>query len=36
MSREDYLSLRNGILKHLAQDDPADLLKRLSFGSTRE
>ena len=31
MNREDYLTLRNGILEHLAQDDPADLLKRLAF-----
>jgi DNA polymerase-3 subunit delta' len=31
MNREDYITLRNGILEHLAQDDPADLLKRLAF-----
>ena len=31
MNREDYLTLRNGILELLAQDDPADLLKRLAF-----
>jgi DNA polymerase III subunit delta' len=40
MNREDYLTLRNGILDHLAQDDPADLLKRLAFagrfGTERE
>ncbi len=40
MNREDYLTLRNGILEHLAQDDPADLLKRLAFagrfGTERE
>ncbi len=40
MNREDYLILRNGILEHLAQDDPADLLKRLAFagrfGTERE
>jgi DNA polymerase-3 subunit delta' len=31
MSREDYLALRNGIMELLAQDDAADLLKRLAF-----
>jgi DNA polymerase-3 subunit delta' len=31
MNREDYLTLRDGILELLAQDDPADLLKRLAF-----
>lgn len=31
MGREDHLALRQAILDHLAQDDPADLLKRLSF-----
>jgi DNA polymerase-3 subunit delta' len=40
MNREDYLTLRNGILDYLAQDDPADLLKRLAFagrfGTERE
>jgi DNA polymerase-3 subunit delta' len=40
MNREDYITLRNGILEHLAQDDPADLLKRLAFagrfGTERE
>ena len=39
MNREDYLTLRNGILELLAQDDPADLLKRLAsagrFGTER-
>jgi len=40
MNREDYLALRNGILEHLGEDDPADLLKRLAFagrfGTERE
>jgi DNA polymerase III subunit delta' len=40
MSREDFLMLRNGILEYLAQDDPADLLKRFAlagrFGTERE
>jgi DNA polymerase III subunit delta' len=40
MNKEDYLALRNEILEHLAQDDPADLLKRLAFagrfGTERE
>jgi DNA polymerase-3 subunit delta' len=40
MNRENYLILRNGILDHLAQDNPADLLKRLAFagrfGTERE
>lgn len=40
MNREDYITLRNGILEHLALDDPADLLKRLAFagrfGTERE
>jgi DNA polymerase III subunit delta' len=40
MNREDYLTLRNGILDHLAQDNPAELLKRLAFagrfGTERE
>lgn len=31
MNRADYITLRNGILDHLAKDDPADLLKRLAF-----
>ena len=40
MNREDYVTLRDGILEYLAQDDPADLLRRLAFagrfGSERE
>ncbi|MBU2055880.1 MAG: DNA polymerase III subunit delta' [Proteobacteria bacterium] len=40
MNREDYLVLRNGILEHLAEDGPADPLKRLAFagrfGTERE
>ncbi len=40
MKREDYLARRDGILDHLAQDDPADLLKRIAlagrFGKERE
>jgi DNA polymerase III subunit delta' len=40
MNKEDYLVLRNAILEHLAQDDPANPLKRLafavSFGTERE
>jgi DNA polymerase III subunit delta' len=31
MNREDYLTLRNGILEHLAADNPADPLRRLAF-----
>jgi DNA polymerase-3 subunit delta' len=33
MNREDYVALRNGILEFLAQDDPADPLRRLAFAS---
>ncbi len=40
MNREEYIAMRNGILEHLAQDNPADLLKRLAFagrfGTERE
>lgn len=40
MNQEDYIALRNDILEYLAQDDPADLLKRLAFagrfGTERE
>ena len=40
MNREDYPALRDGILELLAQDDPADLLRRLAaagrFGTERE
>ncbi len=40
MKREDYLARRDGILDRLAQDDPADLLKRIAlagrFGKERE
>jgi DNA polymerase-3 subunit delta' len=40
MNREDYLTLRNGILEHLAKEDPADTLQRLAFagrfGTERE
>lgn len=40
MNREDYLTLRNGILELLEQDDPTDLLRRLAtasrFGKERE
>lgn len=39
MNREDYLTLRNGILELLAQDNPDDLLRRLAsagrFGTER-
>ncbi|MDA8125983.1 MAG: DNA polymerase III subunit delta' [Deltaproteobacteria bacterium] len=31
MNQEDTLAQRNGILEYLATDDPADLLRRLSF-----
>jgi len=31
MKKEDYMSVRNGILKRLAEDDPSDLIKRLAF-----
>jgi DNA polymerase-3 subunit delta' len=33
MNREDYLTLRNGILEHLAADNPADPLRRLAFSA---
>jgi len=40
MNREDFITLRNTILDHLVQDNPADLLKRLAFagrfGTERE
>jgi DNA polymerase III subunit delta' len=40
MNREDYVAMRNGILEYLAQDDPANLLRRLAFagrfGTERE
>ena len=40
MNREDYLTLRNGILEHLAEENPADPLQRLAFagrfGTERE
>jgi DNA polymerase-3 subunit delta' len=40
MTREDYLTLRNSILDHLALDKPADPLRRLAFagrlGTERE
>ena len=40
MNREDYLTLRNGILEYLSTDDPTDPLKRLAFagrfGTERE
>jgi DNA polymerase-3 subunit delta' len=40
MNREDYLTLRNGILEYLSTDDPADPLRRLAFagrfGTERE
>ncbi|MHB8092890.1 MAG: DNA polymerase III subunit delta' [Syntrophales bacterium] len=40
MKKEDYMTVRNGILKRLAEDDPADLIKRLAFarrlGAERE
>jgi DNA polymerase III subunit delta' len=40
MSREDYLTVRNGILEYLSQDDPVNTLKRLAFagrfGTERE
>jgi DNA polymerase-3 subunit delta' len=40
MNQEDFITLRNVILEHLAQDNPADLLKRLAFagrfGTERE
>jgi DNA polymerase-3 subunit delta' len=40
MKKEDYMTVRNGILKRLAEDDPADLIKRLAFarrlGTERE
>jgi DNA polymerase III subunit delta' len=40
MNREDYLSMRNGILEYLSTDDPAEPLRRLAFvgrfGTERE
>jgi len=40
MKREDYIAIRNEILKRLADDNPADLMKRLAFahrlGTDRE
>ncbi|MHB8829531.1 MAG: DNA polymerase III subunit delta' [Syntrophales bacterium] len=40
MKKEDYIAIRNGILKRLADDNPADLMKRLAFarrlGTERE
>ena len=33
MNREDYLTLRNGILDYLSSDDPDDPLHRLAFAS---
>jgi DNA polymerase-3 subunit delta' len=33
MTREDYIAQRNGILDHLASDDPANLLGRLAFAA---
>ncbi|MBW6485363.1 MAG: DNA polymerase III subunit delta' [Syntrophobacterales bacterium] len=40
MKKEDYMTVRNGILKRLAEDDPADLIRRLAFarrlGTERE
>jgi len=40
MKRDDWLRIRNGIIEHLADDNPADLLKRLAFagrfGTERE
>ncbi len=40
MNREDYLTLRNGILEYLSTDDPAEPLRRLAFagrfGTERE
>jgi DNA polymerase III subunit delta' len=40
MNRDDYLTLRNGILDYLSSDDPDDLLHRLAFagrfGTERE
>jgi DNA polymerase III subunit delta' len=31
MNKENFLTLRNGILEHLSADDPVDLVKRLAF-----
>jgi DNA polymerase-3 subunit delta' len=31
MKKEEYVTIRNGILNRLAQDDPADMLKRIAF-----
>jgi DNA polymerase-3 subunit delta' len=40
MKRHDWLNVRNGIIEHLSEDDPADPLKRLAFaglfGTERE
>ena len=40
MMRDDWLSVRNGIIEYLSEDDPADPLKRLAFagrfGTERE
>jgi DNA polymerase III subunit delta' len=40
MKRDDYLTMRNGIIEHLSADNPADPLKRLAFagrfGTERE
>jgi len=40
MKKEDYMTVRNGILKRLAEDDPSDLIKRIAFarrlGTERE
>jgi DNA polymerase-3 subunit delta' len=33
MNREDYLALRDGILEHLAGDEPAAALRRLAFAA---
>jgi len=40
MKRDDWLSVRNGIIEHLSEDTAADPLKRLAFagrfGTERE
>jgi DNA polymerase-3 subunit delta' len=40
MKRDDWLSVRNGIIEHLSEDNPADPLQRLAFagrfGTERE
>jgi DNA polymerase-3 subunit delta' len=40
MNREEHLALRDGVLEHLREDSPADLLGRLAFagrfGAERE